>query len=104
MAGEPVKPGHKQGGRRVVDVLGRVVLHLVARAQDHNAVGQRHGLDLVVGDIDDGGAQALVQAFDLGAHFGAQLGVQIAQRLVEQKHLGLAHDGAANGHPLALPA
>jgi hypothetical protein len=31
-------------------------------------------------------------------------GVQVGQRLVEQEHLGLAHDGAADGHALALAA
>jgi hypothetical protein len=34
----------------------------------------------------------------------AQGGVQVGQRLVKQEHLGLAHDGAANGHALALAA
>ena len=96
--------GHKVGRRAVVDFFRRGVLHLVAGAQHCDAVGQRHGFDLVVGHINDGGAQALVQFFDFAAHFVAQLRVQVGQGLVEQKHLGLAHDGAANRHALALPA
>ena len=70
----------------------------------HHAVGQRHGLDLVVGDVDGGGAHLLVHLLDLGAHLHAQLGVEVRQRLVEQEHLGIAHDGAAHGDALALAA
>jgi hypothetical protein len=45
-----------------------------------------------------------VQLADLGAHLHAHLGVQVGQRLVEQERLGLAHDGAAHRHALALAA
>jgi malonyl CoA-acyl carrier protein transacylase len=69
-----------------------------------DAVGHGHGLDLVVRDVDRGRLQALVQRLDLGAHRHAQLGVQVGQRLVEQEDLGVAHDGAAHGHALALAA
>lgn len=61
-------------------------------------------LGLVVGDIDHGGAQAAVQGGDLGAHRHPKLGIQIGQRLVEEKDPGLAHDGPADGHALALAA
>ena len=64
----------------------------------------RHGLDLVVGDVDHRRAQLLVQPRQLDAHVHAQRGVQVGQRLVEQEDLGLAHDGAADGHALALAA
>jgi hypothetical protein len=57
-----------------------------------------------VRDVDGGGLQPLVQRLDLGAHGHAQLGVQVGQRLVEQEHLGVAHDRAAHGHALALAA
>ena len=48
--------------------------------------------------------QALVQLGDLGARLHAQLGVEVGQRLVHQEDLRLAHDGAAQGHALALAA
>ena len=67
-------------------------------------VGHGHGLDLVVGDVDRRGLQALVQFLDLGAHLHAQLGIEVGQRLVEQEHLRIAHDGAAHGDALALAA
>ena len=45
-----------------------------------------------------------MQLLDLGAHRDAQLGVEVRQRLVEQEHLRIAHDGAAHGDALALAA
>jgi hypothetical protein len=45
-----------------------------------------------------------VQVLQLRAQLGAQLGVEVGQRLVEQEHGRLAHDGAAHGDALALPA
>ena len=49
-------------------------------------------------------AQVALQARDLGAHLHAQLGVEVGERLVHEEDLGLAHDGAAHGHALALAA
>ena len=45
-----------------------------------------------------------MQLLDFGPHRDAQLGVEIGQRLVEQEHLRIAHDGAAHGDALALAA
>ena len=70
----------------------------------HDAVGQRHRLHLVVGHVDRGGADFLVHLLDLDPHLHAQLGVEVGQRLVEQKHLRVAHDGAAHGDALTLAA
>ena len=53
--------------------------------QQHDAVGERHRLDLVVGDVDHGLAEPLVQPLDLGAHLVAQLGIEVGERLVEQE-------------------
>ena len=96
--------GHEKAGRRVVHVLWRAYLFDPPAVHQHDAVGQSHGFDLVMGDVDRGGAHAFAQLLDFGAHLHTQLGVQVGQRLVEQKHLGFPHDGAAHGHALALPA
>ncbi|MNL80813.1 hypothetical protein D3C87_2077550 [compost metagenome] len=37
-------------------------------------------------------------------HVMAQLRIEVGQRLIEQKHAGLANDGAADGDTLALTA
>ena len=83
---------------RRADLLDDAVMH------HHDLVGHGHGLDLVVGDVDRGGLQPLVQFLDFGAHRHAQLGVEVGQRLVEQEHLRIAHDGAPHGDALALAA
>ena len=83
---------------RAAALLHHAVLH-----HDH-AITERHRLFLIVRDVDRGGVQAHVQLLDLGAHLDAQLGVEIRQRLVEQKALRVAHDGAAHRHALALTA
>src|SRR5450756_362167 len=49
-------------------------------------------------------AKLRVQLFDLGAHLHPEFCVQVGQRLVEQEHLRVAHDGAAHGYALALAA
>ena len=90
--------------RMMIEVLRRGDLLDHAAVHDHDAVGQRHRLDLIVGDIDRGGLDHLMHALDLGAHLHAQLGVEVRQRLVEQEHLRIAHDGAAHRHALALAA
>ena len=43
-----------------------------------------------------------MQLLELDAHLHAQRGVEIGQRLVEQKYLRIAHDGAAERNALAL--
>jgi len=45
-----------------------------------------------------------VQAANLEAHLLAQVGVEVAERLVEQQRLGLDHQGARQRHALLLAA
>ena len=45
-----------------------------------------------------------MQLLELDAHLHAQLGVEVRQRLVEQEHARMAHDGAAERDALALAA
>ncbi|MGX1121574.1 hypothetical protein RKD37_006937 [Streptomyces ambofaciens] len=87
-----------------VDGAGGVDLLEDAAAQDGDAVAQRHGLGLVVGDVDRGDAQLPGQPGDLGAQVVAELGVEVGQRLVHQEGGGVAGDGPAHRHPLAFTA
>ena len=57
-----------------------------------------------MGDEDHRRAEPFVQLRELDARPGAQPGVEVGERLVEQEHVGLADDGAADRHALALPA
>ena len=63
-----------------------------------------YGLDLVVGDVDEGGVDLLAQLDDLSAHLVTQLGVEVGQRLVHQEDLRVPDDGAADSDTLALAA
>jgi hypothetical protein len=85
-------------GKRCAGLLDLAVTH------DHHAVAQGHGLDLVVGHEHRGGRQLGMQPLDLDAHLGAQLGVEVAERLVEQEDQRIAHDAAAKRHALLLAA
>ena len=85
----------------LVHAAGCVTLLQHTVFQHRDAVTERHRLGLVVGDVDGGHAQPALQAQDLGAHLTAQLGVEVAQRLVEQERVGLTDDGAAHGDALA---
>ena len=67
-------------------------------------VGDRHRLLLVVGDVQRGDARILLQAPDLGAQLDAELGVEVAQRLVEQEHLRRADQRPGDRDPLLLAA
>jgi hypothetical protein len=67
-------------------------------------VRERHRLDLVVRDVQARRAERPVQLLDLEAHLHAQLRVEVGQRLVEQEHLGLAHDRPPHRDALALPS
>ena len=96
--------GDEGRGRLLVDVERRAELLDLAGIHHHQHVGQRHRLQLVVGDIDRGDAETALQVLDLDAHLAAQLGVEVGQRLVEQEDLRIAHDGAAHGDALALAA
>ena len=88
----------------LVELQRRPLLFDLAVAQQHNPVGERHRLHLVVGHVDHGPLHVLMQPLDLGAHLVAQLGVEVAERLVEEIELGVPHQRAAHGDALALAA
>ncbi len=96
--------GHEGGGGRRVD-LGRAA-HLLdaAGVEDRHAVGQLHGLVLVVGDEDRGLAGALVDLAQPAAQVAAHAGVERAEGLVEQQHARLDGERAGQRHALALAA
>jgi hypothetical protein len=96
--------GHEAGVRRLVDFGGRRHLDDLAMAHHRDAVGHGHGLFLVVGDDDEGEAEALLQVHQLELGFLAQLLVEGAERLVEQQHLGALGQRTGERHALALAA
>ena len=97
--------GDEQVAGSLVELHRRADLLDVAVLEHDDAVGQRHRLDLVVGDVDHGRVgHALLELGDLDAGRDAQRRVEVGQRLVEQEDFRVAHDGAADGDALALAA
>ena len=84
-----------RGGANLLD---EAVLH------DDDPVAERHGLGLVMGYIDKGRVDLFPQENDFGTHLIAELGVQVGQRLIHQKHLGIPNHGTTDGHTLPLAA
>ncbi|EAQ04057.1 phenol hydroxylase, putative [Pseudooceanicola batsensis HTCC2597] len=91
-------------GRALVDFQRRPRLLDPAGIHDHQLVGQRHRLELIVRHVDRRGSQPLLQIADLDPRLHPQLGIEVRQRLVEEKGGRLAHDGAPHGDALPLTA
>ncbi len=80
--------GDEAARRREIDVTRRTDLRDRAFAHDHDAVAERHGFGLVVGDIDRGDAERAQQPVEFAAQPVAQRRVERGERLVEQSTLG----------------
>ena len=96
--------GHELVGGIVVQVLGGI--HLLHNAVLHNndTAGHGHSFGLVMGNVDEGCLQSLMQLRDLSTHGNAQLGVQVGQGFVEQADLRLTDDSTSQSNTLALTA
>ena len=79
------------------------LLHAPA-VHHHHLVGQRHRLDLVVGDVDHRRAEPVVKVGELRPHAHAQLGVEVGERLVEEQRIGIDHHRASESDALLLAA
>src|SRR5450759_6032448 len=99
MAGEEVhrrradETGDEVVGRRLVELFWRA--HLLQHTLTHHgyAVAHGHRLDLVVGDVHDGGAETLVKTRDLRPRLHPELGIEVAERLIHEERRRVAHDG-----------
>mmetsp|Transcript_4591 Transcript_4591/g.7241 ORF Transcript_4591/g.7241 Transcript_4591/m.7241 type:complete len:237 (-) Transcript_4591:163-873(-) len=98
----PYETGNKAVVWIAVEIKRRAHLLNTAIAQHHNFVCHGHCFDLIVGHIDHGGANFLVQAGDFYAHVDAQFGVEVGQWFVKQEDFGATDNGSANSHTLPL--
>ena len=98
------EPRDEAVDRLVIQLLRRA--HLLQKTFVHHRdpLAHRHRLDLVVGDVDHGRLEALVEPGDLGTGLHAQLGIEVRERLVHEEHRRLADDRTTEGDPLALAA
>jgi hypothetical protein len=95
---------HERRRRPVVDLLRRTHLLDPAAVHHHHPIRQLQGLLLVVGHEHAGQAHVVVQAPQPAAQLLAHLGVQRAERLVQQQHARLDGERARQRHPLPLAA
>ena len=77
-----------------MDALGLACVLDPPVADDHAEIGQCHRLLLVVGDVDESGADALLDRLELVLHLATELEVEGAERLVEEQHRRLDHERA----------
>ena len=85
-------------GGGIGDLLEATVVH------DHDAIRKDQRLFLVVGHVDSGDVELLLQALDLELHVLAQLPVERAERFVHEQHQGIEDQRACKGDALLLPA
>ena len=108
VAAQHVGAAHERGdeGARgaIVDVVGRAGLRDAALVHDDDVVGDLHGLLLIVRHEQRRDVAPVVEAAQPLAQLDAHLGVERAERLVEQQQLGLDREGAREGDALALAA
>ena len=70
------KARHKLAGGPVVNLMRAAHLLDHAVVHHHHGVGQGHRFLLAVGDVDEGQAQHLLPAAQIGTHLDAQEGVE----------------------------
>ena len=93
---------HRRAGRRAI--LGGSDIDDAALAHDGDAVGNGKRFLLIVRYQNGHDRKPLLQAADFLAQLGAQIGVEIGQRLIEQKDGWLDHKRARNRDALLLAA
>src|SRR5271166_3895790 len=96
--------GDEHAVRPVVDLLRRGDLLDDPLVHDQDPVGHRHRFELVMSDVDGGRSDPVVKVTQLIAHKVAEFGVERAERLVHEKSLRPAYNGAAKGDALPVAA
>ena len=100
----PQEARHERRGRTLVDVTRSGALLDPTVVHHRDPVAHRERLLLVVGDVHEGDAHLAVQRGQLALERLAQLGVERAERFVEQQHPRLQDERAGEGDPLLLAA
>ena len=83
---------------RSIDLLDETILH------NDDSRSHGHCLDLVVGNVNEGGAESLMDLGKLGSHRRAELSVEVRQRLVEKEDLRVTDDSTTERDTLLLTA
>ena len=94
--------GDKEVFRTVVDLIRRADLLNDALVHDGDPGCHSHGFNLVMGDVDDGVAELVVELFDFDSHLRPELSIKVGKRLVKEEMIDLLDQTAADRYPLAL--
>ena len=94
--------GYESGGGFVVNLVHCPDLLDFSGVDHRHTVTHGEGLLLIVGHINEGDAEFFLKLLEFHPHLGSQLGVEGAQRFVEEENLRFADDGAGQGDALAL--
>ena len=94
--------GDEGRSRPGIDRLGRAKLGDAPLVEDDDAIGHHHGLLAVVGDVNGGDAEPLLQGADLVTHRQTDASVEVGQWLVEQKDVRIDRQGPPERDTLAL--
>ena len=100
----PMNFADEQRLRPGVEIVGRADLLDAALVHHDDAVGERQRLGLRVGHEDEGDAESALQQLELVLDALAQIGVERAERLVEQQDVGLDNQRAGERDALLLAA
>ena len=101
---EADQPGHVLGARSGCDVAGASALDDESLVEDQHAVGQREGVDRVVGHQQADPVVRRQVARQLEPEAGGDSGVEPAERLVHEKQGRIAGQSPRDRDPLGLPA
>jgi hypothetical protein len=94
------KSRYEQVGWMIIWILGCIHLLDISILHHNNSVSHGHGFRLVIGYIDEGGLQALMQFRDLCPHLHPELGIQVGQRFIHEKYLGITNHGSSQSYAL----
>ena len=98
------KRSDKPGSRVLIYGERRIGLFDLTAIKHTDCVGEGHGLDLIMSDINDRRLDSLMEQSDLGANLSAKLGIEIRQRFIKKQDRGFLDHGPAHRDPLLLAA
>src|SRR5260370_3228266 len=96
------KAGSEDRARIAVNLLGLVELFDAPLGHHRDAIRNSQGLFLVVGHIDGGHLELLLDAADLVAQGDAYFGIEGREGFIEQEYLGFDGQGTSQGDTLLL--
>ena len=87
-----------------VDLLRAIQLLDDAVVHDRDLITDREALLLIMGDVDCGEAELLLQLTDLDTHLYAELRIEVTERLIEEHEIRLDDHRTGECHTLTLSA